>query len=60
MVLYKKYKEFIGETYFSLMYGDEIVIPLELVIPSLCMSLYGLIPDEDKIKARLAQLEVLD
>jgi len=42
------------------MYGNEVVVLLELEIPSLCVSLDGLIPDEDRRKDRLAQLEVLD
>lgn len=42
------------------MYGDEVVVPLELEIPSLHVSLDGLIPDADRRKYRLAQLEVLD
>lgn len=42
------------------MYGDEIVVPLELEIPSLRVSLDDLIPDENRRKFRLSQLEVLD
>lgn len=42
------------------MYGDEGVVPLELEIPSLDVSLYGLILDADRRKSRLAELEVLD
>lgn len=51
---------FIGETPFSLTYGEEVIVPLELKIPSLPVSLDGLILDEDRRKARLTQLEVLD
>ena len=42
------------------MYGDEFIVPLELEIPYLCVSLNGLIPDKDRRKARLSQLEALD
>lgn len=42
-----------GENPFSLVYGDEAIIPLELEIPSLRISLQGDILYEDTIKARL-------
>lgn len=53
-------KTIVGKTYFSLMYGDETMVPLKLEIPSLHVSLNGFIHDEDKRKMRLAQLEDLD
>lgn len=47
-------------TPFSLLYGDEVIFPLDLEIPSLKISLQGEIFDEDIRKARLQQLELLD
>lgn len=48
-----------GETLFSLVYIDEFVVPLELEIPPLMISLQGYIQDKNYIKARLQQLEAL-
>lgn len=42
------------------MYGDEALVPLELDITSLKISLQGDITDEDSRKARFQQLESLD
>ena len=47
-------------TPFSLVYGYEAIVPLELEIPSLRISLQGDISNEDARKARLQQLELLD
>jgi len=43
----------IGVTPFSLVYGDEAIIPLELELPSLRISLQGDVVNEDARKARL-------
>ena len=43
----------IGETPFSLVYGDESIIPLDLEIPSLKIFLHGDISNEGVRKARL-------
>lgn len=42
------------------MYGDEAIVPLEIEIPSLRVSLEGFILDEEKRKVRFTQIEVLD
>ena len=49
-----------GATPFSLVYGAEAVFPLEVEIPSLRVSLHGLITDEDYHAMRLQELELLD
>lgn len=49
-----------GETPFSLVYGNEAIVPLELDIPSLRISLQGDISNEEARKVRLQQLESLD
>ena len=49
-----------GATPFSLVYGTEAVLPLEVEIPSLRISLKNLISDEDYRVARLNELELLD
>ena len=47
-------------TPFALTYGAEAVLPLEVEIPSLRVSLKGLIIDEDYRAMRLQELELLD
>ena len=49
-----------GATPFSLVYGSEAVLPLEVEIPSLRVSLHGLITDEDHRAMRVHELETLD
>ncbi|KAH9326823.1 hypothetical protein KI387_007001, partial [Taxus chinensis] len=49
-----------GATPFSLIYGSEAVLPLEVQIPSLRVSLREFVSDEDYHQNRLAQLELLD
>ena len=49
-----------GATPFSLVYGSEAVLPLEVEIPSLRVSLHGLITDEDHRAMRVQELETLD
>ena len=49
-----------GATPFSLTYGVEVVLPLEVEIPSLRVSLKGLVTDEDYHAMRLQELELLD
>ena len=47
-------------TPFSLVYGMEAVLPIEIEIPSLRISLEGKLPEEERHRERLAQLELLD
>ena len=47
-------------TPFSLTYGAEVVLPLEVEIPSLRVSLKGLVIDEDYHTMRFQELELLD
>ncbi|KAH9327956.1 hypothetical protein KI387_000064, partial [Taxus chinensis] len=49
-----------GATPFSLIYGSEVVLPLEVQIPSLRVSLREFVSDEDYHQNCLAQLEFLD
>ena len=42
------------------MYGDEAIVPLELDVPSLRISLQGDILDEEDRQQRLQQLKLLD
>ena len=49
-----------GATPFSLVYGFEAVLPLEVEIPSLQVYLRGLIIDEDHRAMRIQELETLD
>lgn len=49
-----------GTTPFSLVNGDEVVIPFELEILSLRVPLKDIISDEDQRRARLQKLKSLD
>jgi len=46
-----------GATPLSLVYGAEAVLPLEVLVPSLRVSLHDPIPDEEHRTARLIELE---
>jgi len=47
-------------TPFSLVYGCEVVLPLEIQIPSLRVALTAEMTNEEKYRLRLQELEVLD
>lgn len=49
-----------GMTHFSLVYKTEVVLPLEVEIPSLWVSLQGLANEESICQAYLLNLEALD
>ncbi|KAH9307079.1 hypothetical protein KI387_011483, partial [Taxus chinensis] len=49
-----------GSTPFSLIYGSEAVLRLEVQIPSLRVSLKEFVSDEDYHQNHIAQLELLD
>ena len=50
----------IGATPFALVYGVEAMLPIEVEIPSLRVSLRGLITDDENRISRLQELELLD
>ncbi|GLJ56020.1 hypothetical protein SUGI_1202750 [Cryptomeria japonica] len=49
-----------GSTPYSLVYGAEAILPIEVEIPSLRVSLYNLIDDEAYRVSHLQDLELLD
>jgi hypothetical protein len=49
-----------GTTPYSLVYDVEVVLPIEVEPPSLCISLRGQISDEEYRVAHLTQLDLLD
>jgi len=49
-----------GATPYSLGYGDEVVIPLEIEIPSLRITLKDIMKEPQVWEARMNQLEALD
>ena len=49
-----------GATPFSLLYVFEVLLPLEVEIPSLRVSLHGLITDEDHRTMRVHELTTLE
>ena len=50
----------IAATPYSLVFGDEAVIPLEIEIPSLRIALKDVMKEPQYLEARLNQLEALD
>ena len=50
----------IGATPYSSVYGDEVVIPLEIEIPSLRIVLKDIMKEPQVWEARMSQLEALD
>ncbi|GLJ17131.1 hypothetical protein SUGI_0296430 [Cryptomeria japonica] len=49
-----------GATPYSLVYGTEAILPIEVELPSLQVSLKNIISDEDYRVSRLQELEILD
>jgi len=49
-----------GATPYSLVYGDEIFIPLEIEIPSLRIALKDIMKEPQVWEAKMNQLEDLD
>lgn len=49
-----------GATSFALVYGADAILPIEIEIPTLWVSLQGLIIDEDYRIFRLQELKLLD
>ena len=48
------------ETPYFLIYGVEVVLPLEHQIPSLRIVIHEELSDEDNVKLRLQELEALN
>eukprot|EP01018_Ginkgo_biloba_P026264 Gb_10067 [translate_table: standard] len=49
-----------GATPYSLVFGVEAILPMEIKLPSLCISLRDLINDEEYRVPCLQELELLD
>ena len=49
-----------GTTPFALVYGADVVLPIEVDIPNLKISMKGLIIDDDYQISQLQKLELLD
>eukprot|EP01018_Ginkgo_biloba_P006913 Gb_10413 [translate_table: standard] len=49
-----------GETLYSIVFGAEAILPVEIELPSLRISLRDLIDDEERRVVRLQELELLD
>ena len=47
-------------TPYSLVYGVEVVLPLECQIPSLRIVIHERLIDDDNVKLRIQDLEILD
>ena len=47
-------------TPYALVYGVEVVLPLEIQIPSLCIAILEGLSEDDNHKLRLTELESLD
>jgi transposase InsO family protein len=53
-------KKMIGKTLFWLVYGQEAVMPMEFIVPSLCIAAITELSDAGAIEERLAQLVQLE
>jgi transposase InsO family protein len=53
-------KKLMGQTPFRLVYGKEVVIPMEFILPSLHIAMIIDLPDSGAIEERLAQLIQLE
>ena len=49
-------KKLIGQTPFRLVYGVEAVMPMEYIVPSLCIATLTGMTDHESLEERLAQL----
>ena len=50
------YKRLMGQTLFKLVYGKEVVIPMEYIVPSLCIGAATGMDDDVVIEECVAQL----
>lgn len=50
----------IGQTPFRLVYGVEAVMPMEYIVPSLCIVVLTGMKDHGALEERLTQLEELE
>ena len=53
-------KKFIGKTLFRMVYGKEAIIPMEYIVPSLCITTFTNIPEPNIMEECLAQLVALE
>lgn len=53
-------KKFIGQTCFRLVYGQEEIMPMEYIVPSLRIAAFTDMLDPDIMKERMLQLLVLE
>jgi hypothetical protein len=53
-------KKLTGQTPFRLAYGQEAVMPMEFLVPSLCIVAMTDLTDSDAIEERLSQLLILE
>lgn len=53
-------KKLIGQTLFLLVYGVEAIIPMEYIVPSLCIVAFMGMEDCEALEDRLAQLMELE
>jgi transposase InsO family protein len=53
-------KKLIGQTPFRLVYGQEAVMPMDFIVPSLCIVVMTELMDSDVVEERLSQLMALE
>eukprot|EP00253_Pinus_taeda_P012405 PITA_12405 len=53
-------KKLTGQTYFKLVYGTEVIMPMEYIVPSLRIASMTGMADHEALEERLAQLEELE
>lgn len=54
------YKKLTGQTPFKLVYGVEVVIPMDYIVPSLCITTFIGMGDHGALEERIAQLTELE
>jgi hypothetical protein len=50
----------IGQTPFQMVYGQEAMVPLEFVVPSLCVATITNITERGPVQERLGQLMIME
>lgn len=56
----KTCKKLMGQTPFSLVYAVEVIVPMEYIMPSLCIAMLTGMTDHRALEERFTQLEELE
>lgn len=53
-------KKLTGKTPFILVYGVEVVVPMEYIVPTQCIAAFTIMENRKALEERLVQLMVLE